>query len=70
MAIRDADSRTLNNKAVYVAPGIPRDGQRDVLGLRIAANERAKFRLSVMRELKNRGTQDVPIAFVDGRRLS
>jgi len=64
--IRDADSRMVKNKAVYVALGVSRDGVREVLGLWIAGNEGAKFRLSVMNELKNRGVQDVLIAVVDG----
>ena len=41
--IRDADSRMVKNKAVYVALGISRDGLREVLGLWIADNEGAKF---------------------------
>jgi len=64
--IRDADSRMVKNKAVYVALGVSRDGMREVLGLWIAGNEGAKFWLSVMTELKNRGVQDVLIAVVDG----
>lgn len=64
--IRDADSRTVKNKAVYVALGVSRDGVREVLGLWVAENEGAKFWLSVMNELKNRGVQDILIAVVDG----
>ncbi|MDZ7928369.1 MAG: IS256 family transposase [Agrobacterium sp.] len=64
--IRDADSRMVKNKAVYVALGVTRDGLREVLGLWIAENEGAKFWLSVMNELRNRGVQDVLIAVVDG----
>lgn len=64
--IRDADSRSVKNKAVYLALGISRDGQREVLGLWIAENEGAKFWLSVMNEMKNRGVQDILIAVVDG----
>lgn len=63
--IRDADSRTVKNKAVYVALGVTRDGSREVLGLWVAENEGAKFRLSVMNQLKNRGDQEVLIAVVD-----
>nr|WP_281179117.1 IS256 family transposase [Roseibaca calidilacus] len=63
---RDADSRTVKNMAVYVALGVTRDGSREVLGLWIAENEGAKFWLSVMNELKNRGLQDILIAVVDG----
>lgn len=53
-------------EAVYVALGITSDGLREVLGLWIAENERTKFWLSVMNELKNRGTRDILIAIVDG----
>ena len=64
--IRDADSRMVKNKAVYIALGVTRDGEREVLGLWIADNEGAKFWLSVMNELRNRGVQDILIAVVDG----
>jgi putative transposase len=64
--IRDADSRMVKNKAVYVALGVTRDGLREVLGLWVADNEGAKFWLSVMNELRNRGVQDLLIAVVDG----
>ena len=64
--IRDADSRMVKNKAVYVALGVSRDGVREVLGLWIAENEGAKFWLGVMTELKNRGVRDILIAVVDG----
>ena len=50
----------------YAALGVTRDGLREVLGLWIAENEGAKFWLSMMNELKNRGTQDILIAVVDG----
>ena len=64
--IRDADSRMVRNKAVYIALGVTREGEREVLGLWIADNEGAKFWLSVMNELRNRGVQDILIAVVDG----
>lgn len=64
--IRDTDSRMVKNKAVYVALGVSRDGVREVLGLWVADNEGAKFWLSVMTELKNRGVEDILIAVVDG----
>jgi putative transposase len=44
--------------AVYLALGITGEGEREVLGLWIAENEGAKFWLSVMTELRNRGVQD------------
>ena len=64
--IRDAENRQVKNKAVYVALGVTPEGEREVLGLWIAANEGAKFWLSIMNNLKNRGLEDILIAFVDG----
>jgi len=64
--IRDAESRQVKNKAVYVALGVTPEGVREVLGLWIAANEGAKFWLSIMNNLKNRGLEDILIAVVDG----
>src|SRR5205085_11620392 len=42
------------------------EGRKDVLGLWTSGNEGAKFWLSVLTELKNRGVKDVLIACVDG----
>lgn len=53
------------NKAAYMAIGIDLDGNKDVLGMWIGENESAKFWLSVLNELKNRGVQDVLITCVD-----
>ncbi len=64
--IRDAESRQVKNRAVYVALGVTPDGEREVPGLWIAANEGAKFWLSIMSNLKNRGLEDILIAVVDG----
>ena len=64
--IRDAESRQVKNKAVYVALGVTPEGEREVLGLWVANNEGAKFWLSVMNNLRNRGVEDILIAVVDG----
>jgi len=53
-------------KAVYIAIGIALDGTKDVLGLWIGENESAKFWLSVLNSIKNRGVEDILIASVDG----
>ncbi|QDX16537.1 hypothetical protein C6W84_16957 (plasmid) [Acinetobacter baumannii] len=50
------------NKSVYLALGINMDGQKELLGMWIAQTEGAKFWLSVMTELKNRGVQDILVA--------
>ena len=59
------DGRVIN-KHVYLALGVDLTGRKEVLGLWIAETEGAKFWLSVVTELKNRGLQDVFIACVDG----
>jgi putative transposase len=56
----------VENRAVYVAIGVNLEGQKDVLGLWTSNNEGAKFWLSVLTELRNRGMKDVLIACVDG----
>jgi len=53
-------------KAVYIAIGVQMDGIRDVLGMWIGENESAKFWLSILNSLRNRGVQDILIACVDG----
>ena len=59
------DKRVIN-KAVYLALGINMAGKKELLGLWMSDNEGAKFWLSVLTELKNRGLKDVLIACVDG----
>jgi putative transposase len=56
----------VENRAVYVAIGVDLEGHKDVLGLWTSANEGAKFWLSVLTELKNRGVKDMFIVCVDG----
>ena len=53
-------------KAAYVVLGIRMDGHKDILGVWIGENESAKFWLSVMNDLKNRGIRDVYVFCVDG----
>jgi putative transposase len=60
------DSGHVHNKAVYLAIGINLSGLKEVLGMWIAQTEGAKFWLSVMTEMKNRGVRDILIACVDG----
>ena len=60
------DGSHVRNKAIYVAIGVDLNGLKEVLGLWIAQTEGAKFWLSVVTELKNRGLTDIFIACVDG----
>ena len=52
-----------------MALGVTPEGEREVLGLWIAANEGAKFWLSIMNNLKNRGLEDILIAVVPSHGL-
>lgn len=53
-------------KAAYVVIGVNLDGEKEVLGIWIGANESSKFWLSVLNDLKNRDLQNVLIFCVDG----
>ncbi|AZQ11558.1 IS256 family transposase [Shewanella khirikhana] len=66
LVVRSRDSGPLENKHVYLALGINLDREKELLGLWMAQTEGAKFWLSVVTELKNRGLQDIQIACVDG----
>lgn len=54
------------NKALYVALAINWEGRKEVLGLWLADTEGAKFWMSVLTDIKNRGTDDILIACMDG----
>ena len=54
------------NKALYVALAINWEGRKEVLGLWLADTEGAKFWMSVLADIKNRGTEDILIACMDG----
>jgi transposase-like protein len=66
LRVKIRDGRLVRNKAIRIALGVRADGTKEVLGLWIEQNEGAKFWLRVMNELKNRGTEDILLAVVDG----
>jgi transposase-like protein len=66
LRVKIRDEGAVRNKAVYLAIGVRCSGHKELLGLWIEQSEGAKFWLRVMTELKNRGTQDILIAVVDG----
>jgi len=66
IVVKVRHNRQVINKSVYVALGINLDGRKELLGLWLAETEGAKFWLSVLTELQNRGVQDILIACVDG----
>ena len=53
-------------KAVYIAIGINMEGIKEVLGMWVGENESAKYWLSILNSLRNRGVEDILIACVDG----
>lgn len=66
LMVKIRDSAQIQNKAVYVVVAINTSGVKQVLGLWVAQTEGAKFWLSVLTDLKNRGVKDIFIACVDG----
>jgi putative transposase len=66
IVIKIRQDKRVINKAVYVALGVNVHGHKELLGLWLSENEGAKFWLSVLTELKNRGVKDVFVACVDG----
>lgn len=59
------DKRVIN-KTIHLALGINLSGEKELLGLWLAETEGAKYWLSVLTELQNRGLKDIFIAAVDG----
>src|SRR5216683_5577211 len=66
LRVKIRDEGLVRNKAIHIALGVRADGTKEVLGLWLEQNEGAKFWLRVMNELKNRGTEDILLAVVDG----
>ena len=55
------------NRPVYAAIGVTTDGRKDVLGLQAGTGgEGARFWMSVLTDLKNRGVRDVFFLVCDG----
>ena len=52
-------------KAVYIAIGIDLSGRKDVLGMWVGENESAKYWMTVLNSLRNRGVEDVFIVCTD-----
>ena len=60
------DNGVIRKLAAYVILGINVDGQKEVLTIQVGDNESAKYWLSVLNELKNRGVKDILILCADG----
>jgi transposase-like protein len=63
--VRGANGR-VSQHTVYVALGVNLEGHKELLGLWLSENEGAKFWLSCLTDLKNRGLTDIFIVCIDG----
>ena len=66
LVVKVRDQGVVGNKSAYLAMGVDLEGNKQILGLWLEANEGAKFWLKVITELKNRGVEDIFIACCDG----
>ena len=60
------DNGIIKKLAAYVILGINATGKKEVLSINVGVNESAKYWLSVLNELKNRGVRDILIICADG----
>jgi transposase-like protein len=63
--VRGANGR-VSQHTIYVALGVNLEGKKELLGLWLSENEGAKFWLSCLTDLKNRGLSDIFVACIDG----
>ena len=66
LVVKVRQEKQVIKKHLYLALAINLEGDKELLGMWLAETEGAKFWLSVMNELKNRGVRDMFIACVDG----
>lgn len=60
------DNGIIRKLAAYVILGISLEGRKEVLTIEVGQNESAKYWLSVLNSLKNRGVRDILIICADG----
>ena len=66
MHFKVREAGKIASKCAYIALGVTPFGQKEILGIWISETEGAKFWLSVLSDIKNRGVDDVLIVCVDG----
>ena len=66
MHFKVKEGSSVQSRAVYNILGINREGKKELLGIYLSENEGAKFWLSVLTELRQRGVEDIFVACVDG----
>lgn len=60
------DEHIIKKLAAYIILGVNADGYKEVLSITVGENESAKYWLSVLNSLKNRGVQDILVLCADG----
>ena len=63
--VRGSSGR-VSQHTIYVALGVNLEGKKELLGLWLSQTEGAKFWLSCLTDLKNRGLSDIFVACIDG----
>lgn len=66
IVVKVQQQKQVINKSAHVVLGVNLRGEKEVLGLWLAEQEGAKFWLSVLTELRQRGVQDIYVASMDG----
>ena len=66
LVVKIRDKGGVRNKSVYLAIGVTSEGTKEVLGMWVAATEGAKFWLTILTELRQRGVQDILVICADG----
>ena len=66
LVIKVRDKSGVQNKSVYIVVGVRPDGSKDVLGFWLQATEGAKFWLTILTELRQRGVEDILVLCADG----
>jgi len=60
------EDNVIRKQAAYVILGVNEEGHKEVLSITVGETESAKFWLSVLNELKNRGVKDILVLCADG----
>jgi transposase-like protein len=60
------ENNVIRKQAAYITLGVSEEGHKEVLSITIGEAESAKFWLSVLNELKNRGLRDIFVLCADG----
>lgn len=66
MVFNVKENGVYKKKTAYIVMGINIEGMKDILGIWISNSESSKFWMSVLSDIRERGTEDVLIASVDG----